>query len=134
MTETEKNSIKTGGRVKGTPNKNTQALLDMAEDMGVDPFKILLHFAGGDFEALGYEEFQTKSAGMGETYLELTIPPAERMKAAEKACAYLFPKRKSVEFQGGADDAQIEIKITRFDMAKHGPKRPDEKAEDKKDE
>lgn len=88
------------GRAVGSKNKNRQALFDKAEELGVDPFEVLLLFAKGDFASLGYEERQFKTYGSGEdsyTIDELTISPELRAKCAEKACEYLHPKLKSVE-------------------------------------
>lgn len=85
------------GRVAGTPNKNTIDLQRISEELGIHPFKILLHFAAGDWKSLGYET---------ETYLEhgkeysnevLYIKPETRLKAAAHAADYLYPKRKSIE-------------------------------------
>ena len=36
------------GRTKGTPNKNTKALLDKAAEMNVDPYEVLLLIVKGD--------------------------------------------------------------------------------------
>jgi hypothetical protein len=84
------------GREKGSVNKNRQALFDKARELGVDPFSILLLFAKGDFEALGYKEYQYKTFGEN-TVEELTISPELRQKSAKDACEYLYPKLKSVE-------------------------------------
>lgn len=92
-----KDGQKTGGRKKGTPNKLTQDLHQIAEELGVNPFEILLRFAKGDYEALNLPECTSFGAP--------TIPPELRQKAAKDACEYLFPKRKAIEHTGanGAD-------------------------------
>lgn len=93
---------KTGGRKKGSPNKPTRELKEIAADLGVDPFEVLLHFAKGDFAALGYDECVTKYTKAGDSYEEPTIGPELRQKAAKDACEYLYPKLKSIELKGDA--------------------------------
>jgi hypothetical protein len=88
---------KSGGRVKGTPNKDTVKLQDKAAELGVDPFEILLLFAKGDWKALGYEEFQERSSPDGSMYRVLTIEPDTRARYAAKACEFLYPKRKALD-------------------------------------
>ncbi len=73
--------VEGSGRKKGTPNKKTQSLEDRVESLGIDPFAILLAFAGGDKEILGLDEIQAEL----------------RFKAAREVCGYLYPKRKSIE-------------------------------------
>lgn len=78
------------GRKKGTTNKNSLPLKEKAQALGVDPFEILLHFASGNWKALGYED-EKNLAG------EYLIQPQVRMKAAGDACQYLHPKLKQVD-------------------------------------
>lgn len=87
------------GRKKGTPNKATQTLQEIADSLGIDPFKILLYFAKGDWEALGYESPEIQKCSMGNTYYEPVIPPELRQKSAKDACEYLYPKRKAIELR-----------------------------------
>jgi hypothetical protein len=86
------------GRAKGSTNKNRQVLFDKAKELGVDPFEILLLFAKGDYDSLGYDKYQSKAGPNGEVFEVLTISPELRQKSARDACEYLFPKLKSVEF------------------------------------
>lgn len=86
------------GRAPGTPNKATQNLLKLAEDLNIHPFKILLYFADGDHEALKLPEYETRVSKTGETYDVLTISPETRVKAAGEAAQYLYPKRKAIEY------------------------------------
>lgn len=94
----KKGHKKNGGRKKGTPNKITRDLFEKAEELGVNPFEILLRFAKGDWAGLGYNSpTKTISAGMGITIEVDQIDSEIRMQAAAKACEYLFPKRKSID-------------------------------------
>jgi hypothetical protein len=94
-------SPKSGGRVKGTPNKSTAELQALADKLGVNPFEILLRFAANDWKSLGYDErTRTVFSKTGEAVELDVIEPSERIQAAKSACEYLFPKRKAVEFTG----------------------------------
>lgn len=90
------------GRPKGVPNKRTQDLIELAEKHECNPFEILLLFAKGDYEALGYKQYQYKQYGENVVE-EMTIPPELRQKSAKDACEYLFPKRKAIEHSLNAE-------------------------------
>ncbi len=85
------------GRRPGTPNKKTQDLHDIADSLGVHPFKVLLHFAAGDWKALGYKSETYREDGKDYTNEVMYIQPETRLKAASQAAEYLYPKRKSIE-------------------------------------
>lgn len=85
------------GRPKGSLNARTSDLLDISERLKCNPFEVLIHFAKGDFKALGYDHHQIKVTKDGTTVSELTISPELRQRSAKDACEYLFPKRKAVE-------------------------------------
>lgn len=97
------------GRKKGTLNKKTQDLMELTEKLNCNPFEVLLHFANGDYKALGYEETKTKIAADGTVFQELTIAPELRQKSAKDACEYLFPKRKAIEHTGANGEKLIGI-------------------------
>lgn len=98
------------GRPKGIPNRRTQELFEKAEELGVNPFEILLLFAKGDFNSLGYREYQHKQIG-DSVIEELTISPELRQRAAEKACEYLYPKRKAVELSTDDEKGSVIFKL-----------------------
>lgn len=85
------------GRAPGTPNKNTIDLQRLSEEMGIHPFKILLHFAAGDWKALGYQRESYVEYGKDYDNEVLYIQPEVRVKAASEAAQYLYPKRKAIE-------------------------------------
>lgn len=91
------------GRKKGSPNKKSLPLAAKAQELGVDPFEILLLFAAGDWDKLGYasETFTIYSKDFSNE--EYTIQPSVRAKAAAEACQYLHPKRKAIEIREGKD-------------------------------
>ena len=70
------------GRPPGSLNKRRQSLHDKAEQLGVDPFEILLLFAKGDWKTLGEVD---------------GIPTSVRADCAAEACAYLYTRLKPTE-------------------------------------
>ncbi len=86
-------------RPKGALNQTRMDAQAKANELGVDPFEILLLFAAGKWEALGYEA-KTKTIHTGEetSYEVDNITPELRVNAAKDAASYLLAKRKSVEF------------------------------------
>ncbi len=92
---------KSGGRVKGTPNKKTQTLMEKVAELGVDPFEILLHYASGNWKALGHPKpTQTRYTMTGEPYEIPIITEDMRIQSAKEAAQYIHPKRKAVEVTG----------------------------------
>lgn len=87
------------GTRKGVPNKKALHLHELAEKLGVNPFEILLYFAKGDWEALGYDNsiYVRESSDGTTTTLGYTITPEVRAKAAIEACKYLFPQKKAIQ-------------------------------------
>lgn len=93
------------GRKKNSINKDSIPLLEKAKELNIDPFEILLHFAAGDWEKLGYESKTITIYGAHNvTNEEFTIQPGIRAKAAAEACQYLYPKRKSIEFSDVSEE------------------------------
>lgn len=88
----DRDGRKTGGRVKGIPNRRAIDARALAERMGVDPLEILLMFAGGDARSLGY--VSVDQAGNEQVGV---IPPELRFAAAREAANYIYPKRKALE-------------------------------------
>lgn len=90
------------GRKKGTVNKNSAPLRAKAEELGIDPFEVLLYFVAGDWEKLGYDS-RMEVVGYsqyGDEIEDYTITPELRQKAAKDACEYLYPKLKATEHSG----------------------------------
>jgi len=92
------------GRKKGTLNRKTKELQDKCDELGVDPFEVLLLMTKGDWKALGYEsKTRLVSASEHGDIYEDTIPPKLRADCAKEVCNYLLPKRKAVEHTGKLD-------------------------------
>jgi len=89
---------KTGGRQKGQLNKRTKLVDEMAANLDVNPFEILLRFSAGDWEGLGYPTRTRKMLTKTGEVIELDrIEPCDRIASAKAACEYLHSKRKTVE-------------------------------------
>lgn len=87
------------GRKKGTPNKLKQRARDLADEMGVDPLRILLLFAAEDWKALGYPDREkvVNVTDTGEKIYDYVISPSMRVSSAKEAAQYIFPKRKQTD-------------------------------------
>lgn len=89
---------KTGGRKPGAVNKKTAEAQQIADNLNVNPFEILLLFASNNWEKLGYDSpTVTKYGPSGIPYEEDVISPELRHSSAGKASEYLYPKRKAIE-------------------------------------
>lgn len=100
---------KFGGRGKGTPNKNTLPLQQLADKLGCSPFEILCRFAIGDAKGLGYTtDIVHSTTSKGEIIEKPLIGPELRVKAASEAAQYLYPKRKAIEHSGEITSVQVE--------------------------
>lgn len=99
-----KNTPKTpgSGRKKGAINKKNVELRERAAKLGIDPFEVLLRFAAGHWEELGYksEMIVTGYSQAGDAVEDYTITAALRQKSAKDLCEYLYPKLKAVEHSG----------------------------------
>lgn len=109
--------IEGSGRKKGTPNKKTQTAMELAEKVGVDPLEILLMFAKGDWEGLGYDAKYNvkKDQYTGEEVFTDKITPDVRMNAAKEASKYIYPQRKALEgsLEGNALKIVIEDYVSK---------------------
>lgn len=91
------------GRAKGTPNKQTQTLQEIAERNNCDPFEVLIWFAKRDYDSLHLPEWIDKVGKDGAFIREATISPELQQKSAKDACEYLHPKRKALEHSGSIE-------------------------------
>lgn len=118
-----KDGSKSGGRAKGTPNKEAINAQAIAEKLGCDPFEVLLLFAMGDWAELGYDEAErVVSRGKYGDIVEDTIPPALRARAASEACKYLYPQRKAMELK---DSDGKNLPIVVLNLPKNGREKAD---------
>lgn len=89
-----------GGRPRGAFNASTRRAKELSEKLGIDPIHILLLFAAGDWESLGYNgKYETKGyTKQGQEIMGLTIEPTVRCKAAAEVAQYIAPKLKAIEY------------------------------------
>jgi len=88
-----KSGKKTGGRVKGTPNKKTQILQDFLDNANCKPEQVLADICNGKTFTI-----------MGDA-LEPTID--QRAAAAKELMQYIHAKRKAVEHTTLDDDGDV---------------------------
>jgi hypothetical protein len=74
------NGRKTGGRIRGTPNKKTSEIQERLFDMGCDPIQ-----------------------GMAILAMDEGNPPELRGRMYAELAQYVAPKRKAVEHSRGED-------------------------------
>lgn len=84
----------------GSPNQFKMDAQAKAKELGIDPFEILLLFAGEKWEELGYKspEMQKVTKDGSAVFVD-RIPPELRVQAAKEAAQYILPKRKALEFE-----------------------------------
>jgi len=86
--------IKTGGRVKGTPNKSTAQVADILAKLKCDPIEGLARIANGEPLLCGVSTI----AG----YVDIKHRPtlSQRLKAYTELAEYAAAKRKALELSG----------------------------------
>ena len=105
MSAEVKTKIKTGGRVKGTPNKKTEDFFNICEEMGHNPIEFNILVAQNDWAALGYDSATTiMYTKAGDPFEVDRIDMPTRLAANNKLLDFMYPKRKSVELSTGDDD------------------------------
>lgn len=96
------------GRPKGSQNKRTRMVEEIAAKFDIDPFEVLMMVAAGDWKGLGYEsKTNTCFTPQGIEFEELNIKLETRVQAAKEAAKYLYSQRQSVAISTG--DSGIKI-------------------------
>lgn len=94
----EKVKKKTGGRIKGTPNKKTEDFFERCAQEDHDPVLFNIRVAKNDWLSLGYESGTiTVFTKSGDSYEQDRITMAERLSANNKLLDFMYPKRKAIE-------------------------------------
>ena len=100
---------KSKGRPKGVRNKRTQEVAEIIANLDFCPVTALVHFAKGNWEALGYKTPQKEiSIGDGKTLWVDRIDEQLRQKSAKELMPYVFPQLKGIEFKGEAGENLIQ--------------------------
>lgn len=104
----EKGHKSATGRPKGSKNKHTFNVEELAHKYDCEPFEILLMVAMGDWERLGFEgKTKTTFTQAGIEVEEDNVPLKERVQAAKEAAKYLYSTKQSVALSTG--DTGIKI-------------------------
>ena len=111
----EGNRKKTGGRVAGTPNKKTKALIDKLEELGCDPIEGMAKIAMNDVECgicggSGKVEDKPCEPCFGSGKIQSSIELRGNMY--KELAQYVAPKRKAIEHTGADGEALIPSSIT----------------------
>lgn len=77
---------KTGGRVAGTPNRNTQALLEKLDRMGCNPIE-----------------------GLAKIAVDPATTTDLKVRCFAELAQYIYPKRKAVDFS--LDESPVRVVI-----------------------
>lgn len=103
--------IRYGGRSKGTPNKRTLLVEEIAAKYDLDPFDFLMKVVNNDWKALGFsEEKKTIFTPQGIEMEENNIKLDHRIQAAKFASKYLYSEKKPLELDDNKQSITIEIK------------------------
>lgn len=96
-----------------TNRKKGKDLNILADELGVQPFEILLRAAAGDWRGLGYSSgFETKYTANGTAYEVDILPIDLRIAAAKEAAQYLHPKKRAIEHSGSDELPPIRVEGT----------------------
>lgn len=108
---------KTGGRQKGTLNKRTLHVEEIAAQFNIDPFEVLMMIAAGDWKGLGFnEKVKTSFTNAGIEFEEDHVKLEHRLNAAKEAAKYLYSQKQSVAISTG--DTGIKIIVEDYTKAK----------------
>ena len=97
-----KDGKKTGGRQKGTPNKATLDARDTIARLGFNPVEAMVHWATGNWQALGYDKgTKTIYSAEGMPIEVDRIDEQLRQKSTKDLLPYVCPQLKAVELSAG---------------------------------
>lgn len=95
-------------RPKGSLNRRTRLVEEIAKQFDLDPFEVLMMVAAGDWKGLGYDsQMRTSFAASGIEFEEQWIKLSDRVTAAKEAAKYLYAAKQSVAISTG--DSGIKI-------------------------
>jgi hypothetical protein len=108
------------GRPKGTPNKRTQQLAELAKAHDADPALFLIHVMKGNAKAFEQEEDEYDDEGelIGTKMAAPSIKFETRMEAAKELMPYLYGKRKPIDSEGNDSSTVLEDILSAIDGTK----------------
>lgn len=105
------------GRPKGSKNKHSFQIEEIANKFDIEPFEVLMMVAVGDWKGLGFEAaYKTSYTGAGIEFEEPNIKLADRVQAAKEACKYLYSQKQAVAISTG--DTGIKIIVEDYTKEK----------------
>lgn len=109
----EKGNKLATGRPKGSLNTRTRRIEELARELNCDPLEILMRFAKGDWQGLGYDRRTNKNTGYD------IISPGDRIAASKEAAQYMYAKLKTIEVikQSQFEGLTLEEKISALEQA-----------------
>lgn len=108
------------GRPKGSLNRRTILVEEIAARFKIDPFEVLMMVAAGDWEGLGFDAASKVSyTSAGIEFEEPNIKLSDRVQAAKEASKYLYSQKQAVALSAGLDG--IKIVIEDYATRKAGP-------------
>lgn len=98
------------GRKKGSLNKSTREVEEIAKRLGIIPFEVLCRFTANDWEGLGYDSplIQIGTTDKGEPIVKERISAEARINAAKECCKYLHTQLRAVDHSGQIDNPYAE--------------------------
>lgn len=92
------------GRPKGSKNKHTFQVEEMAQKYEMEPFDFMMAVINNDYKKLGFEYANKiitgEKAGIEFSIEEPNIKLADRVKCAEAASRYLYSQKQAIEHSG----------------------------------
>lgn len=108
---------KTGGRQKGTKNKHSFQVEEIAHKYAMEPFEFAMAVLNNDWKKLGFDQANKiivgEKAGIEFSLEEPNIKLAERVKCADFASKYLYSPKQVIQHTG-----EVGIKIIVEDFMK----------------
>lgn len=102
------------GRPKGSKNKHSFKVEEIAQKFEVEPFEYMMRIAAGDWKFFGFDgPTKTTFTPQGIEIEELNIPIKERAQMAKEASKYLYSAKQAVQVSG-----EMGIKIIVEDFLK----------------
>lgn len=97
-------------RTKGSKNKHSFQVEELAQKFDVEPFEILMQIATGNWKFFGFSgPTKTTFTPQGIEVEELNIRMQERCQAAKDACKYLYSQKQAIAHSGQIDGFKIVV-------------------------
>lgn len=101
---------KRGGRQKGSINKRTKLVEEIAARFKLDPFEVLMMVSNGDWKGLGYPaQSKVSYSPAGIEFEEDYIKLSDRVAASKDAAKYLHSPKQAIDPSTG--DTSIRVVV-----------------------